>query len=231
MTSAVVSQANATRYAAWLRREPRSPAVFATVVTAVAGYFDAVGYVQLGHLYVSFMSGNSTRLGMSLAAGAWGDVALAAFVVGAFVLGACLGTLVADRSGGMRVVSVLLAELLVLLAALGLALTINPQAALTGVAAAMGMQNAVHQLVSGADIGRGFITGALFSLGQSLAKAVSGEDGALRTAMVLALSWLAFVFGGVIGTLTFAAVGLQCALAVGVGLLATTIAVLLLKIA
>jgi uncharacterized membrane protein YoaK (UPF0700 family) len=230
MATAFVSQASTMQRAAWFRRVPRSPAIFATVVTAIAGYFDAVGYVQLGHLYVSFMSGNSTHLGMSLAAGAFGDVILAAFVVGAFVIGACLGTIVADRSGATRVVAVLLAELLVLLVALGLALSVNPQAALTGVAAAMGMQNAVHQLISGADVGRSFITGALFSLGQALAKVVEGNKDERRTIGVLVLSWLAFVFGVVIGSLTFAAVGLQLSLMVGIGMVATTTAALLLKI-
>jgi uncharacterized membrane protein YoaK (UPF0700 family) len=127
-------------------------------------------------------------------------------------------------------VAVLLAELLVLLVALGLALSVNPQAALTGVAAAMGMQNAVHQLISGADVGRSFITGALFSLGQALAKVVEGNKDERRTIGVLVLSWLAFVFGVVIGSLTFTAVGFQLSLMVGIGMVATTTAALLLKI-
>jgi uncharacterized membrane protein YoaK (UPF0700 family) len=230
MTTAVVPQANSAQRAAWLLREPRSPAAFAAVVTAVAGYFDAVGYVQLGHLYVSFMSGNSTHLGMSLAAGAWSDVALAAFVVGAFVLGACLGTIVADRSGAARVVAVLLAELLVLLTALALAVSIDPRTAMIGVAAAMGIQNAVHQLVAGADVGRSFITGALFSLGQSLAKAIVGKEGASRTAIILALSWIAFVFGVVLGSLAFTTFGLQLSLAVGIGAVAMSTGCLVLGI-
>ncbi len=226
MTTAVVPQTNSVQRAAWLLRQPRSPAVFAAIVTSVAGYFDAVGYVQLGHLYVSFMSGNSTHLGMSLAAGAWRDVVLAGFVVGAFVLGACLGTIVVDRSGATRVVAVLLAELLVLLTALGLAVSIDPRAAMIGVAAAMGMQNAVHQLIAGADVGRSFITGVLFNLGQSLAKVVAGKEGASRTMVVLALSWIAFVFGTVLGSLAFTTLGLQLSLAVGVAMVAMIIAFL-----
>lgn len=59
---------------------PRAPEVFATLVTAIAGFVDAVGYVQLSHLYVSFMSGNSTHLGVSMAARAWSDVGSAAAV-------------------------------------------------------------------------------------------------------------------------------------------------------
>ncbi len=50
-------------------RAPRHPVVFATLMTAMAGFLDAVGYAQLGRLYVSFMSGNSTQLGIAIAQG------------------------------------------------------------------------------------------------------------------------------------------------------------------
>jgi uncharacterized membrane protein YoaK (UPF0700 family) len=36
---------------------------------ALAGYADGIGYLYLGSLFVSFMSGNSTRMGVSLAEG------------------------------------------------------------------------------------------------------------------------------------------------------------------
>ena len=43
----------------------------ACALSALAGYVDGIGYLHLGGLFVSFMSGNSTRLGVSLAAGEW----------------------------------------------------------------------------------------------------------------------------------------------------------------
>lgn len=39
----------------------------ATIMTALAGFVDAVGYRAMGHLYLSFMSGKSTQLGMAVA--------------------------------------------------------------------------------------------------------------------------------------------------------------------
>jgi len=39
----------------------------AVLLTAVAGWVDAVGYLELGRLFVSFMSGNSTLLAIGLA--------------------------------------------------------------------------------------------------------------------------------------------------------------------
>ena len=47
-----------------------SPATaLACALSALAGYVDGIGFLHLGGLFVSFMSGNSTRMGVSLAAG------------------------------------------------------------------------------------------------------------------------------------------------------------------
>ena len=52
----------------------RDAAILALLLTAIAGFLDAIGYAQLHHLFVSFMSGNSTHLGMSLALHDWAAV-------------------------------------------------------------------------------------------------------------------------------------------------------------
>lgn len=43
--------------------DARFSAFYTTGITLIAGYLDAVGFRSLQGLYVSFMSGNSTRLG------------------------------------------------------------------------------------------------------------------------------------------------------------------------
>jgi oxalate decarboxylase len=154
-------------------------------------------------------------------------VCSASLVIAAFVLGASLGTITADRAGEGRILAVLSAEFLVLLIAFGLALSGYPRAALFVVAAAMGMQNAVHQLIAGADVGRSFITGALFGLGQSLAQILVGK-GCMRRAMLLASSWLAFASGAVAGSVAFAAVELLPSLAFVIALLSLAILLLML---
>src|ERR1700692_803351 len=47
----------------------------ACALSALAGYVDAIGFLHLGGLFVAFMSGNSTRMGVSLGEGPWSRAA------------------------------------------------------------------------------------------------------------------------------------------------------------
>ncbi|PZQ85986.1 MAG: DUF1275 domain-containing protein [Ancylobacter novellus] len=198
------------------------PFLFATFATLIAGFVDAVGYAHLGGLFLSFMSGNSTRLGMQMAIGNWHVVGLAATVIGCFLGGAFLGTLIADATRDWKLVAILSAE--VALFALAVVLTADGAGFvdMLPVAVAMGMQNSVHQIIAGADIGKSFVTGALFGLGQSLARMLSGKSNP-KEAAAYASSWASFVLGALIGTLLLAAVGLSMTL-VGGGLLLAALA-------
>ena len=55
----------------------RKGVMLAATLSALAGYVDAVGFMTLGGFFVSFMSGNSTRLGVGLALGEWSQAAIA----------------------------------------------------------------------------------------------------------------------------------------------------------
>src|ERR1019366_5919862 len=55
----------------------------ACALSALAGYVDAIGFLHLGGLFVSFMSGNSTRMGVSLAEGQWSRLAEALLLAAA----------------------------------------------------------------------------------------------------------------------------------------------------
>lgn len=190
---------------------PQRPALFATLLTAISGFLDAVGYVQLNKLYVSFMSGNSTHLGTAIGTGAWGDALQVVAIVGLFVLGASIGTAIADRRP--PVLPVLGGEVLLFIVAITLARAGHDWPALALIALAMGLQNTLHQVVSGADIGKGFLTGALFSLGQSIAR-VFRDRSELAKGAQNGLSWIAFVGGAALGTITLASIGLTAALTV-----------------
>src|SRR3977135_1944344 len=67
----------------------------ACALSGLAGYVDAIGFLHLGGLFVSFMSGNSTRMGVSLAEGHWQNAAVALGLSVLFVIGAAAGSLIA----------------------------------------------------------------------------------------------------------------------------------------
>jgi uncharacterized membrane protein YoaK (UPF0700 family) len=63
----------------------------AIVLSGLAGYVDAIGFIKLGGFFVSFMSGNSTRLAVGIAQGTMNG-AIAASLIG-LLTGATLGAL------------------------------------------------------------------------------------------------------------------------------------------
>jgi uncharacterized membrane protein YoaK (UPF0700 family) len=150
--------------------DSRRNVVLACALSALAGYVDAIGYLHLGGLFVSFMSGNSTRMGVAIAQAHWQTAAEAFGLIALFVIGAAAGSLIVLGHGAHRQPFVLLAEAL-LLAVAALAYTFGqPSLAVAAIVLAMGLENAVFQIHGGA----GLVTGALIKVGQLLAKAVTG---------------------------------------------------------
>ncbi len=68
--------------------------VIAICLAALAGFVDALAFTSLGGFFASFMSGNSTRLGVGLGAGLPGDAAVAGGLVMSFVSGVIIASVV-----------------------------------------------------------------------------------------------------------------------------------------
>src|ERR1700712_6057955 len=134
---------------------------YGLILTALAGYVDALGFIRLGGLYTSFMSGNTTQLSVALGHQDFHHAILPALLIFTFFLGATLG-------GGLSVVTaprwatpvVLAFEALTVLGALSIGLT-TPDLGLASLfmALAMGAQNAVLVQVQGFRAGTTFVTG------------------------------------------------------------------------
>ena len=173
----------------------------ACALSALAGYVDAIGYLHLGGLFVSFMSGNSTRMGVSLAAGEWGAAADALGLIVLFVIGAACGSLIVLGRGVHRQPFVLLAEGLLLAAAALLYTLGSSGVAVAAIVLAMGLENAVFQIHGGAGLGLTYVTGALVKVGQLLADALNG--GARFGWVPNLLLWAALVMGSLCGALAY----------------------------
>lgn len=199
-------------------KSPYNQTVLAALLTGVAGFLDAVGYTQLGQLYVSFMSGNSTHMGIALATMQWHSLLIICIIIACFVFGAAIGTLIGDASNRHLPINVIASEFLLFLIAILLTLASKGSHALALVSMAMGMQNVLHQRISGTDVGKSFITGALFALGQSLARLVRHKPVSAQAAEN-ALSWMSFVVGATLGTIALTQIGLAGSLTAGAALL------------
>jgi uncharacterized membrane protein YoaK (UPF0700 family) len=181
--------------------DSRRNVALACALSALAGYVDAIGFIHLGGLFVSFMSGNSTRMGVSLADGHWRSAAEAFGLIVLFVVGAAAGSLIVLGHGAYRQPWLLLAEALLLAgAALCYAFDL-PNVAIAAIVLAMGMENAVFQIDGGAGLGLTYVTGALVKVGQLMAVALTGGQ---RWGWVPnLLLWAALAIGCVLGALAY----------------------------
>jgi uncharacterized membrane protein YoaK (UPF0700 family) len=181
--------------------DSRRNVALACALSALAGYVDGIGFLHLGGLFVSFMSGNSTRMGVSLAQGHWSNAAEALGLIALFVIGAAAGSLIVLGRGAHRQPLVLLAEAL-LLAAAALCHTFGlSNVAIAAIVLAMGLENAVFQIDGGGGLGLTYITGALVKVGQLAAAALTG--GARWDWAPNLLLWAALVAGSVCGALAY----------------------------
>jgi uncharacterized membrane protein YoaK (UPF0700 family) len=195
----------------------RSDRALAAALAALAGFVDAVGFMGMGGFFVSFMSGNSTRLGVGVASEA-AAAAIAGALVAAFVVGVSAGALV-SRFAGSRNRAAVLATVAM---ALALAAILHQPGAVPGVfllvAFAMGAENMVFQLNGDVAFGLTYMTGTLVRIGQRLAYALMG--GPRWDWLPWTLLWAGLVAGGVLGALAWLRFGAD-SLWIGAGLAAT----------
>jgi uncharacterized membrane protein YoaK (UPF0700 family) len=178
----------------------RSRRRFAMALAAMAGFVDAVGFLSADGYFVSFMSGNTTRLGVALGT----DVPRAlvpALLIAGFVGGVTLGALVALRAGARRKPAVLgLVTLALLGAALARVAGLH-EAMLAGLGLAMGVLNNTFLRDGEVAVGLTYMTGALVKLGQGLARQLAGMGGQRGGGewRSWALLWAGLLAGAVLG--------------------------------
>ncbi|WP_404336470.1 YoaK family protein [Sphingomonas sp. MMS12-HWE2-04] len=176
-----------------------SPLVIVAIgLAALAGFVDALAFTSLGGFYASFMSGNSTRLGVGLGADGIGDALTAFALVLSFVSGVILASVIARAAPG-RDKAMIMTTVTGLLVLAAIVATVMPgPIALLLLAMAMGCENGVFTRDGEVTIGLTYMTGTIVRMGQKLAAALMGDGDRWAWVPYLAL-WLGFVAGAVSG--------------------------------
>ena len=167
----------------------------AVALAALAGFVDATGFLAAGGYFTSFMSGNTTRLGVDLSTDLLAAATPAGLIAG-FVTGVVIGALLAERGGRRRKTAVLVFVLLALLAA-ALFTPEREAGFLAASVLAMGAINNVFRRDGEVAIGVTYMTGALVRFGQAIAARLLGQRYEGRLSAILL--WLGLAFGAVGG--------------------------------
>ena len=186
---------------------PPATTRLALAVVALAGFTDAVSFRQFGHVYASFMSGNTTAMGVAAASGDWAQAGLLAGIIGLFVAGVVLGSWLhraSTRPAG--------AVLLTVAGLLALAAGWWPGGwALLVLVLSMGILNSALGVAGSSPLSLTYVTGTLVKVGAGLferLRAGAWPAGWHRQA----LDWLALAAGGIAGALAWQQLGLRALL-------------------
>ncbi|MBV1688376.1 DUF1275 domain-containing protein [Novosphingobium sp. G106] len=170
-------------------------------LACLAGFVDAIGFIKSGGLFVSSMSGNSTRLAIGLVEVSRASLS-AATLISLFVLGVFLSSLMAARvTIAHRKVTVMAGVAASLLGA-AICQSAGWDIPTIGMLClAMGAANSIFRRDGEVSIGVTYMTGTLVKLGHRLADAALGGS---RTAWApYLLLWLALVCGGILGAASY----------------------------
>ncbi len=192
-----------------MNRLDRNARLLATGFAAMAGMVDAIGFMASGGFFLSFMSGNSTRLSVGIIESA-PYIGLVAALLASFVGGVVAGSLVGRQTtfGPHHRQAIILTGIsLLLFAAPFVADAGLLPLALCFAAFCMGMENTLFEREGSVSFGLTYMTGALVKIGQGIATLISG--GARLEWVPYLLLWLGLASGAMIGALMFGAFGLK----------------------
>jgi uncharacterized membrane protein YoaK (UPF0700 family) len=179
----------------------------ALLLAALAGWVDAAGLRESGGVFLSFMSGNTTDLAVSLSHQNWSQAGLIAVVIVLFVFGVVAGETI-EPWGGRRGQSLVLGVEAALLAGGALlhapAAPTPPASGLLPLVFAMGLQSATMHRAGGISVGLTYVTGTLVQIGRNLAAIAHGKSDFRRLGQYLAL-WCSLAIGAGAGSLMLAA--------------------------
>jgi uncharacterized membrane protein YoaK (UPF0700 family) len=179
----------------------------AVLLAALAGYVDALGFISIGGFFVSFMSGNSTRLGIALSSGDFSVIIIPLCLIFLFVVGVVAGSLMGHFSHGRRFVSIMSFVTLML----GVAALLHESAghlqAMAATVIAMGAINTLFERNGEVSIAVTYMTGTLVRMGQWIANMLLG--GSPYVWLRYFVIWAALVAGACLGAFIYTQMALD----------------------
>lgn len=201
------------------RRSRPGRAALGVWLAVIAGFVDAVGYIELHRTFVAHMTGNTNQLGQQLAKVAWTAALPLLIAVVTFVVSIALVTRLTDTADerGLRspTAAALAIEALLLAVFMAYGSSARQHGTIPGhgvafylclvsAVAAMGAQTAALTKWGERTIRTTYLSGMLTRLGQELAR-LPANRGTLRAgrslaAVVYCVLFVAFLAGAVLGT-------------------------------
>ena len=186
--------------------------LLAMVFTFVAGFIDSVGFIFLGGVFLSFMSGNTTRSATALVDGNHHLMRLAGSCIILFLVGVMLGALVRrliTRSRGLTWArEYVLALISVLLIAASVCILCGQyRVGIAVVSVAIGSMNSIFERRGEVSIPLTYMTGTLVKMGQRFVDAFFDGRHALWIAHLVL--WTSLSIGAIAGALAFRWIGIN----------------------
>lgn len=187
----------------------RNARLMAICFAAMAGMVDAIGFLASGGFFLSFMSGNSTRLSIGIAEGA-PYVLIVTSLLLSFVLGVTGGSLIGrnDSLPAYRRQALILGVIASLLFAAPLFAGADMLfIGLCLAAFCMGAENTLFERDGSVSFGLTYMTGALVKVGQGLATMLSGGERFIWAPYLIL--WVGLISGAALGAALFGLFGIN----------------------
>ncbi len=167
----------------------------------IAGTVDAIGFIYFKNdVFVSFMSGNTTHVGIMLTSDDMSQAWKYVVIILLFVFGAGVGEVIAVRNKLFYPCIIMLVVAVMLTIAILVESIVNAIVVSYFLAFAMGIQNIALRSTIEKSTPLTYVTGFLINTGRSLAMFLMGR-GQLSTFLYFVLMWLSIFSGVIVGTL------------------------------
>lgn len=202
----------------------------AIFLSPVAGFVDTIGFMYLGGYFLSFMSGNTTRLTAAVNAGAWDVAVIAGSIMLTFLVGVAVGALI-SQLGRRHLPPTRTREAVLLficattsIASLLVALDIERPAVYL-LSFAVGAMNSTFERGGEVSISLTYMTGTLVKMSQRFVGAFFG--GTHADWLSYFALWASLACGALLGGMAYVEIGLRAVWVVNALLVGGTAAALI----